>query len=62
MSADKLKEAHVKLRAALHEVMDTWHMLDGASADTLLAAGEAAGIISKAKGLLGRDIDQAARH
>lgn len=61
MSVNRLKEVHGKLRIALHEVLDTWNMLDGASTDTLLAVGEAAGIISKAKGLLCRDIDQATR-
>ena len=61
MSVDRLKAVHGKLRTALHEVLETKDMLDGASTDTLLAIGEALGIISKAKGLLGRDIDQASR-
>jgi hypothetical protein len=61
MSVTKLQAAHERLREALTNVMGTWQMVDEASTDTCLAIGEAAGIISKAKGLLGRDIDQMQR-
>jgi hypothetical protein len=61
MGVDRLREVHGKLRTALHEVLETKGLLDGASTDTSLAIGEAIGIISKAKSLLCRDIEQATR-
>lgn len=56
---DDLKAAHAKLHAMVEEIhrLNAQGLLDGASMDTIFAVGEAMGVISKAKALLGRDID-----
>jgi hypothetical protein len=65
MSADieKLKDWHARLADLRNTLMELY--ADGAPAglgmDTALAIGEAAGIISKAKAMIGRDIDDAER-
>lgn len=58
---DQWKATHAALGAQLTELLMLARALTGASSDTYFALGEAAGVISKAKGLLGRDIDDATR-
>jgi hypothetical protein len=57
-----LANAHGILASALELVISVRGLLQGASSDTLFAAGEAAGVISKAKALVGRDIDMSPVH
>lgn len=61
MNSVDLIRAHEGLREALQRVLAIRSLLNDASSDTCLAVGEAMGIISKAKGLLGRDIDAVGR-
>jgi hypothetical protein len=55
-----LEQAHAILLAAMESVLSVKPLLDmaEASTDTCFATGEAASVISKAKALVGRDIDQ----
>lgn len=56
-----LRELHAILQTAFDAVAVVHgNVPDGASSDTALAVGYALGSISKAKALVGRDIDQAA--
>ena len=55
-----LTELHELLQAAFDSLATVHgHVPDGAGTDTALAVGYALGAISKAKALVGRDIDQA---
>ncbi len=56
---EQLREVHAKLRAMYEQIAVIVPMLDSASTDTAFAIGETAGVIAKAKALVGRDIDQA---
>ena len=61
---DRLKLAHDMMASALQAVVGTAaYIVNGSdfSPDTAFAMGEAAGAISKAKALLGRDIDDMER-
>ena len=53
-----LKEIHKVLRQAFDAVAALRGQCDEVSADTAFAIGEALGTLGKAKGLVGRDIDQ----
>ena len=56
-----LRELHTILQAAFDAIATSMgNVPDGASPDTALAVGYALGSVSKAKALVGRDIDQAA--
>lgn len=57
-SSTELEVAHATLEAAYLTVLSLRGQLEHASTDTIFAIGEAAGLIAKAKALLGRDIDQ----
>lgn len=52
--------AHAVLNKAFDTILTCRPALSGVSPDTAFAIGEALGAISKARALLGRDIDQAA--
>jgi hypothetical protein len=52
-----LKAAHGHMLAAFDELAKTFGQAGLLNADTAFACGEALGIISKAKALVGRDID-----
>jgi hypothetical protein len=53
-----LKEIHEVLQQAYVAVAALHGQCDGVSLDTAFAIGEALGTLGKAKGLVGRDIDQ----
>jgi hypothetical protein len=53
-----LKEIHEVLQQAYGAVAALHGQCDPVSADTAFAIGEALGTLGKAKGLVGRDIDQ----
>jgi hypothetical protein len=60
-----LEAIHARLRATHDELLDLVYSeraLHSMSADTAAALGYATGCISKAKALLGRDIDDRKRH
>jgi hypothetical protein len=57
--SEEAKSAHATLVKAFDLVISTRLVVAGLSADTAFAIGEAAGALSKARALLGRDIDQA---
>jgi hypothetical protein len=60
-----LEAIHARLRATHDEVLDLVYSesaLHTMSTDTAAALGYAVGCISKAKALLGRDIDDRKRH
>jgi hypothetical protein len=52
------KDIHRTLQVVFEELLCVSNF-DGLSLDTIFALGEALGIITKAKALVGRDIDQA---
>ena len=52
------KEIHAVLQQAFDALIALHGQIDGVSPDTAYAIGEATGVLSKAKALLGRDIDQ----
>jgi hypothetical protein len=54
-----LAAIHATLQRAYDEVATLYRNVDGVSPDTAFAIGEALGVLSKAKALVGRDIDQA---
>jgi hypothetical protein len=54
-----LQEVHGVLREALDRLARLHGELDSVSTDTAFAIGEALGMISRAKALVGRDIDDA---
>jgi hypothetical protein len=63
MDSARLKALHAVLRAsydALIRIREAG-LPDGVGTDTAFAIGEATGVLSKAKGLLGRDIDDVRR-
>lgn len=57
----RMKALHAVLRASYDAMLRVREagMPDGVGSDTAFAIGEATGVLSKAKGLLGRDIDDA---
>lgn len=61
---ERLKEAHARLEDMLQELVAIATQLpnaDGVGKDTYFGLGQAAGLLSKTKALLGRDIDDLAR-
>jgi hypothetical protein len=63
MDIAHLRAPHAVLRAsydALIRIREAG-LPDGVGTDTAFAIGEATGVLSKAKGLLGRDTDDAGR-
>lgn len=56
-----LERAHGQLAGIMGLIADLRPLIEGASPDTFFAFGEAIGTISKAKALLGRDIDDRRR-
>lgn len=54
---ERLVEMHAKLQQAMDALMTFWPVEAGVRADTAFALGQAAGHISQAKALIGRDID-----
>jgi hypothetical protein len=58
--SEEAKGAHATLVKAYELVISMRVVVSGLSPDTAFAIGEAAGALSKARALLGRDIDQAA--
>jgi hypothetical protein len=55
-----LRDIHALLQHAFEQIASLRGECDDVSTDTAFAIGEALGTISKAKGLVGRDIDDAA--
>lgn len=53
------REIHAVLQKALDDLLTLYGQVDGLSPDTCLAIGYAMGTLSKAKALVGRDIDDA---
>jgi hypothetical protein len=51
------EEIHAILQDAFEKLAALHGQCDGVSTDTAFAIGEATGLISKAKALIGRDID-----
>jgi hypothetical protein len=58
---ERLVEMHGKLRDAWDILLTFYPVEAGMREDTAFALGQATGLISQAKALIGRDIDDAAK-
>jgi hypothetical protein len=60
ISLAELKAMHLRLNEIFGELINLGRSMQGGQSDTVFAMGLAAGSVSRAKALVGRDIDDTA--